>query len=60
MRFRNIFLSFFVIFAFGLALVHADDAKKAPRGPKITNKVRSTATSQSSCDVYWLGDFVGC
>lgn len=33
-------LSFFVIFAFGLALVHAEDDKKAPRGPKVTDKVR--------------------
>lgn len=40
MRFRNILLSFFVIFAFGLALVHAEDDKKAPRGPKVTDKVR--------------------
>lgn len=40
MRFRNIFLSFFIVFVFGLALVHAEDDKKAPRGPKVTNKVR--------------------
>lgn len=37
MRFRNIFVSLFVVFAFALALVHADD--KAPRGPKVTSKV---------------------
>ena len=37
MRFHNIFLSIFVIFALGFALVQAEEGK--PRGPKITNKV---------------------
>lgn len=39
MKFRNLFLSLFLVFVAGFALVHAEDAK--PRGPKITNKVRN-------------------
>lgn len=39
MNFRNLFLSLFLVLAVGFALVQADDAKKEPRGPKITNKV---------------------
>ncbi|RJE20517.1 hypothetical protein PHISCL_07158 [Aspergillus sclerotialis] len=39
MKFRNLFLSLFLVFVAGFALVHAEDAKKEPRGPKITNKV---------------------
>ncbi|OJJ44666.1 hypothetical protein ASPZODRAFT_134749 [Penicilliopsis zonata CBS 506.65] len=39
MQFRSFFLSLFLVFAVGLALVHADEASKEPRGPKITNKV---------------------
>ncbi|KAL4873226.1 hypothetical protein BDV12DRAFT_160632 [Aspergillus spectabilis] len=34
-NFKNLFLSFFLVFALGLALVHASE----PRGPKITKKV---------------------
>ncbi|KAJ5764267.1 Peptidyl-prolyl cis-trans isomerase B [Penicillium manginii] len=39
MNFRNLFLSLFLVFAVSFALVQAEDAKKEPRGPKITNKV---------------------
>ena len=38
MNFKSIFLSFFLVLAVGLALVHAEEAKE-PRGPKITSKV---------------------
>ncbi|RHZ58833.1 peptidylprolyl isomerase [Aspergillus thermomutatus] len=38
MNFKNLFLSFFLVFAVGLALVHAEETKE-PRGPKITSKV---------------------
>ncbi|OJJ41086.1 hypothetical protein ASPWEDRAFT_100771 [Aspergillus wentii DTO 134E9] len=38
MQFKNIFLSLFLVFAVGLALVSAEDNKE-PRGPKITSKV---------------------
>jgi peptidyl-prolyl cis-trans isomerase B (cyclophilin B) len=38
MQFRSIFLSLFLVFALGLALVHAEEAKE-PRGPKVTSKV---------------------
>lgn len=38
MKFKNLFLSLFLVFAVGFALVHAEEAKE-PRGPKITNKV---------------------
>ncbi|RMJ20750.1 hypothetical protein PHISP_08380 [Aspergillus sp. HF37] len=38
MKFRSIFLSLFLVFALGLALVHAEEAKE-PRGPKVTSKV---------------------
>lgn len=41
MNFKNIFLSFFLVLAVGLALVNAEQAKE-PRGPKITHKVRSS------------------
>lgn len=34
-NFKNLFLSFFLVVALGLALVHASEA----RGPKITSKV---------------------
>ncbi|OJJ03635.1 hypothetical protein ASPVEDRAFT_43126 [Aspergillus versicolor CBS 583.65] len=34
-NFKNLFLSFFLVVALGLALVHASE----PRGPKITSKV---------------------
>ncbi|KAJ5327816.1 hypothetical protein N7452_008206 [Penicillium brevicompactum] len=37
MYFRNIFLSLFLVFVLGFALVQAES--KEPRGPKITNKV---------------------
>lgn len=39
MNFKNLFFSFFLVVALGLALVHAEESKE-PRGPKITNKVR--------------------
>ncbi|KAL2215588.1 putative peptidyl-prolyl cis-trans isomerase [Thermoascus aurantiacus ATCC 26904] len=39
MNLRKFFLSFFLIATIGFALVHAEEAKKEPRGPKITNKV---------------------
>ncbi|OQE27867.1 hypothetical protein PENSTE_c004G08812 [Penicillium steckii] len=39
MNFRSLFLSLFLVVAFSFALVQAEDAKKEPRGPKITNKV---------------------
>ncbi|OQD85283.1 hypothetical protein PENANT_c010G03745 [Penicillium antarcticum] len=38
MYFRNLFLSLFVIFAVGFALVQAEESKE-PRGPKVTSKV---------------------
>ncbi|EAW10232.1 peptidylprolyl isomerase [Aspergillus clavatus NRRL 1] len=38
MYFKNLFLSLFLVFAAGLALVHAAESKE-PRGPKITTKV---------------------
>ncbi|OQE28056.1 hypothetical protein PENFLA_c005G09076 [Penicillium flavigenum] len=38
MYFRNLFLSLFLIFAVGFALVQAEESK-GPRGPKITSKV---------------------
>ncbi|GIJ82322.1 peptidyl-prolyl cis-trans isomerase B [Aspergillus pseudoviridinutans] len=38
MNFKSLFLSFFLVFAVGLALVHAEETKE-PRGPKITSKV---------------------
>lgn len=39
MNLRKFLLSFFLIATIGFALVHAEEAKKEPRGPKITNKV---------------------
>lgn len=58
MRFRNIFLSVFIVFAFALTLVHAED--KAPRGPKITNKVcmtgRGLYMSPGVCPVWHCFD----
>ena len=39
MNFRSLFFSLFLVVAFSFALVQAEDAKKEPRGPKITNKV---------------------
>jgi peptidyl-prolyl cis-trans isomerase B (cyclophilin B) len=39
MHFSNIFLSIFLVFAVGFALVQAEDAKRETRGPKITSKV---------------------
>lgn len=39
MNFRNFFLSIFLVLAVGFALAQAQDAKREPRGPKITNKV---------------------
>lgn len=39
MNFRNLFLSLFLVVAVSFALVQAEDAKKEPRGPKITSKV---------------------
>lgn len=39
MNFRNLFLSLFFVFALGFALVQAEEAKREPRGPKITSKV---------------------
>ncbi|KAJ5787157.1 hypothetical protein N7457_002147 [Penicillium paradoxum] len=38
MYFRNFFLSLFLVFAVGFALVQAEESKE-PRGPKITSKV---------------------
>lgn len=38
MNFRNLFLTVFLAFAVGFALVHAEESKE-PRGPKITSKV---------------------
>jgi peptidyl-prolyl cis-trans isomerase B (cyclophilin B) len=38
MNFKSLLLSFFLVFAVGLALVHAEETKE-PRGPKITSKV---------------------
>jgi peptidyl-prolyl cis-trans isomerase B (cyclophilin B) len=49
MYFRNLFLSLFVVFAVGFALVQAEDSKE-PRGPKITSKVST---------ISWPGLF-GC
>lgn len=37
MFFRNIFVSLFLVFVLGFALVQAES--KEPRGPKITTKV---------------------
>ncbi|KAJ5915026.1 hypothetical protein N7504_003909 [Penicillium tannophilum] len=39
MQFSNFFLSIFLVFAVGFALVQAEDAKRETRGPKITSKV---------------------
>ncbi|KAJ6086363.1 hypothetical protein N7486_010644 [Penicillium sp. IBT 16267x] len=39
MHFSNLFLSIFLVFAVGFALVQAEDAKRETRGPKITSKV---------------------
>ncbi|KAJ5645804.1 hypothetical protein N7490_002176 [Penicillium lividum] len=39
MNFSNLFLSIFLVFAVGFALVQAEDANRETRGPKITSKV---------------------
>jgi peptidyl-prolyl cis-trans isomerase B (cyclophilin B) len=43
-NFKNLFLSFFLVLALGLALVHASE----PRGPKITNKVSRQPSTAAS------------
>jgi peptidyl-prolyl cis-trans isomerase B (cyclophilin B) len=50
MNFRNLFLSIFLVFAVSFALVQAEDAKKEPRGPKITNKVSHTILHRSAAN----------
>lgn len=39
-NFKNLFYSFFLVVALGLALVHASET----RGPKITSKASDTLT----------------
>lgn len=51
MFFRNIFLSLFLVFVLGFALVQAES--KEPRGPKITNKVSIMDIFSGHFVVFW-------